>query len=470
MANTWDLKTFGSRIALIGDEGEMTYQELDRASVFMANHMSPRSLVFLLCTNTPGAVIGYTGCLNQKIVPLMIKGDTERDHLDRLFERYQPEYLWVPEVRMSDFPACKVLLQAFGHALLETGSKTGAELYPDLALLLTTSGSTGSAKMVRLSYENLAFNMEAIVDYLGITEEERAITTLPLSYTYGLSIINSHLHAGAAIILNEASVLQKKFWQRVDQYRATSFGGVPYTYELLDQIDFYHREIKSLTTMTQAGGRLSTRLHEKIARYALSKEMDFIVMYGQTEATARMAYLPREATLKKVGSVGVAIPGGRFYLMDEDKRLIEEAGRAGEMVYEGRNVALGYAESRDDLIKGDEFAGRLFTGDLAQRDDEGFYFIVGRKKRFLKMFGNRVNLDEVEDLIRDSFDDMDCAVAGRDDALVVFITDPDRVSPVEGLVLQGTGMPSFAVKMVVIEKIPKNASGKTAYVELKKLF
>ena len=342
-------------------------------------------------------------------------------------------------------------------------------MYDELALLLTTSGSTGSPKFVRQSYENVLDNARSIVQYLELDETERPITTLPMNYTYGLSIINSHLLVGASILLTEKGLMQREFWQFFKVAGATSFGGVPYTYEMLDKLRFYRMNLPSLRTMTQAGGKILPELHEKFARYAEEEGKKFVVMYGQCEATARMGYLPPERALEKKGSMGIAIPGGKFHLIDADGAQVTEPFTTGELVYEGKNVTLGYAESGEDLGKGDERYGILETGDMAQFDKDGYYYIVGRKKRFLKIYGNRVNLDEVDRLIKGSFG-IETASAGVDDHMVIFVTDGNAEQQVKDFIVEKTKLNPAAFKILTIPEIPKNDAGKTLYKELTKYY
>lgn len=251
---------------------------------------------------------------------------------------------------------------------------------------------------------------------------------------------------------------------------ATSFGGVPYTYEMLDRLRFYRMQLPTLRYMTQAGGKLIPELHAKFAEYAANNEKKFIVMYGQCEATARMGYLPAEKAVEKCGSMGVAIPGGQFKLIDVDGNEITDVLTTGELVYEGENVTLGYAECGDDLIKGDERGGILQTGDMAQFDQDGYYYIVGRKKRFLKIYGNRVNLDEMDRLIKGKFEGIDCASAGVDDHMYIFVTDEGIADEVREFVVFKTKLNPAAFKTIVIDEIPKNDAGKILYKELTKYY
>lgn len=431
-------------VAVVTDDGRtVSYAELKRMTDEWAARVPPRSLVFLLVGNNVDSLVAYVACLNNGIVPLMLDAKIDGQLLQRFLEIYRPDFIWRPSSE--------------GYVLEEgqrTKNKGQRVLYDELALLLTTSGSTGSPKLVRQSYANIRANTQSIVEYLKLDSLERPVTTLPMNYTYGLSIINSHLAVGATILLTEKSIMQREFWNFFTEQGATSFGGVPYTYEMLDKLMFFRRKLPSLRTMTQAGGKILPELHRKFAEYAQREGKNFVVMYGQCEATARMSYLPPERALDKVGSMGIAIPGGRFELVD------------GELVYYGDNVTLGYAECAEDLAKDDERHGRLETGDMARVDEEGFYYIVGRKKRFLKIFGNRVNLDETERLIKGQFRDLDCACGGVDDKMKIFITDQTQVQAVRDFVAEKTHLNFTAFDVQFLATIPKNASGKTLYSEL----
>ncbi len=444
-------------LAVITDEGkEVGYDELKRKTDEWAAKVPPRSLVFLLVGNNLDSLVAYVACLNHDIVPLMLDAHIDSQLLQRFLDIYHPDFIWHP----SDG----------GYVLEQLNTQNGRkELHPDLALLLTTSGSTGSPKLVRQSYTNIKANTESIVEYLKLGATERPITTLPMNYTYGLSIINSHLAVGATILLTEKSIMQREFWNFFTEHEATSFGGVPYTYEMLDKLMFFRRKLPSLRTMTQAGGKILPILHQKFAEYAQREGKNFIVMYGQCEATARMAYLPSDRALDKVGSMGIVIPGGKFSIIDVDGNEIVEPEVTGELVYEGANVTPGYAECAEDLAKGDERHGRLVTGDMAKRDADGFYYIVGRKKRFLKIFGNRVNLDETERLIKGAFTGIDCACGGVDDKMKIYIANSagsDILLKVRDFVAEKTHLNFVAFEVVSISAIPKNASGKTLYSEL----
>lgn len=470
MNKIWDLRQHKGKTALIDEFGnQMTYDVLNSEACILSERIGHRCLVFALCRNEIGSVLGYTAFINNGIVPVMVNSHLEDALLRNLLETYSPEYLWLPKNQKEQFPGMSVEYEAHDYVLLKTCYEKRYPLFEELGLLITTSGSTGSPKLVRQSYTNVLDNAKSIVKYLKLDDTERPITTLPMNYVYGLSIINSHFLVGATLLLTEKGLMQKEFWSFFKEQEATSFGGVPYTYEMLDKLRFFRMKLPSLRTMTQAGGKITPELHEKFAAYAAEQGKNFVVMYGAAEATARMGYLPPEKAVEKKGSMGIPIPGGVFHLLGADGQEITEPMTTGELVYEGRNVTLGYAEQGEDLILGDERHGRLETGDMAQFDADGYYYIVGRKKRFLKIYGNRVNLDEIDRLIKGEFE-IEVASAGVDDHMYIFVTDEKIADSVRDFVIGKTKLNPAAFKVIVIDEIPKNDSGKTLYKELTKYY
>ncbi len=460
------LENHKKNVAIYQEDAEpVLYEELARIADRIAAHIeNKKALVLIFCSNDKDCVAGYLACLRAGHVPLLLDAAINKELAQNLLETHKPHYIWAPNDSF-DYKRPKFRWGNYVLVDLHYGEHL---LYPDLALLLTTSGSTGSPKLVRLSYKNIESNAHSIAEYLELDETQRPITTLPMNYTYGLSIINSHLLAGAAIILTNHTVMQKEFWAVFRQYGATSFGGVPYTYEMLKKLRFFSMNLPTLRAMTQAGGKLNYEMTKEYAQYSEQKGLRFYVMYGASEATARMSYLPYQYALSKCGSMGVAIPGGKFSLADDAGNEITQPERPGELVYQGPNVSLGYAECLDDLSKGDENNGVLYTGDMAKRDDDGFYYIVGRKKRFIKIFGNRVNLDEIEQMVKNK--GYECACTGKDDQMIVVITDKEVIGKVEAFLSTVLRIHKSAIKVEYIQKIPKNESGKTIYARIMEVF
>lgn len=428
-----------------------------------------RRLVFSLCTNTTGSLGGYVAMVESgMLVPVMLDSGMDREILSGLIDTYEPHYFWCSQKNADKISRNTQPVVAFeDYVLLKDVDRCeqAITLHPELALLLTTSGSTGSPKLVRLTYRNLESNAISIAKYLNITQTERPITSLPMHYSYGLSVINSHLIQGATLLLTDRSIMEKQFWDIFREQGATSLSGVPYTYQMLKRLRIERMDLPSLRTLTQAGGKLSVDLVSEFVHWAQDTGRKFFVMYGQTEATARMSYLPWEDAQEKSASIGIAIPGGKFSIIDPQEKEITQSESPGELLYQGPNVSMGYAECAADLALGDQNAGVLHTGDVAQKDKDGFYYIVGRLKRFVKVFGNRVNLDHIEQLAKNIW--VDCACTGVDDRLTVYITDSTLTNQMRDYLATKTGLHPSAIDVRGVQEIPKNSSGKTQYSLLK---
>lgn len=431
-----DLRSFGDHPAAVTADGRrISYRELaERVDALRTELGTTRRLILVAGTNTIEMLTAYLAALAGRH-PVILTGSEAG--LGGLVNSYDPD----------------VVLSGAGveWQVVERRSGTTHELHPDLALLLSTSGSTGSPKLVRLSYENLRSNADAIAQFLEIGHEDRAALTLPMHYCYGLSVVNSHLTRGATIILADDSVVDPCFWRRFRASEATNIAGVPYTFDLLDRVGFASMDLPSLRFVTQAGGRLRPEAVLRYARLGRQRGWHFYVMYGQTEATARMAYLPPESALDHPNAIGVAIPGGSLEIDATDG--CEE----GELLYRGPNVMLGYAHGPDDLAVG-RTVDVLRTGDLARQTSDGLFEIVGRKSRFAKIFGLRIDLDRVEGFL----DDHDCsAICAADDERLHVAVRPDQDrSAVAHLLQDHLALPRRCIRVFLCDDIPRLASGK----------
>lgn len=448
----WKLNHPHDQAAVIQNGQTYTYGDLNKmvGEIRGTFEHSDKNLIFILCSNTLPSLALYLASLQGGQTACLLPSNIERSLLDHLVEMYNPR--WVCQPADMEIPE--------GYGKVETGIEydvleiQNVEQYPihqDLALLLTTSGTTGSPKMVRLSYSNLQSNAESIAQYLKLSADERPITTLPMQYSYGLSVINSHLQVGACLVLTENAVTSREFWDQFKEHEATSLAGVPYIYQMLKRLRFAEMELPSLRKITQAGGRLDIGLQSYFAELKNSKNIDFYIMYGQTEATARMSYIPPEKLEQKLGSIGIAIPGGRLELDDE-----------GQLIYQGTNVMLGYAESKSELSSGDVNKGRLETGDLAEQDEDGYFYIIGRKKRFIKLFGLRINLDDVEKLIEKEIGQQAYCV-GNDTKMGVYVQDSRLISQAKEVILSHYHLHPTSFKVEYAEQIPRLETGKIDY-------
>ncbi len=434
-----DLARFGDRPAVLTGGSTTSYRELaGRVESFAARLGTERRLVALAAANDLDSLIAYLAALTAGHPLILVPADKPAA-LNSIVAAYDPDVV----LRPGGFPSFE-----------ERRPGTVHELHPDLALLVSTSGSTGSPKLVRLSHENLQSNAEAIAAYLSIGPEDRAATTLPLSYCYGLSVINSHLLGGAGLVLTDLSVVDPCFWELVRTHGVSSFAAVPYTFELLERVGFADLELPSLRYITQAGGRLAPEQVRRYAALGAERGWDLFVMYGATEATARMAYLPPHLAAAHPGTIGIAVPGGAFRI-DPVPGLDD-----GELVYTGPNVMLGYAEEPADLALG-RTVQELRTGDLARRHPDGLYEVVGRRSRFLKIVGLRVDLGQVERIL-DGLG-VRALSTGTDERLVVAVEGGADELLLGKVLAQQLGLPRAAVEVHGVDRLPRLSSGKPDY-------
>lgn len=309
MTDLFPLADHSYRCAFVdGDTGRtLSYAALSSLQKRLSQQWTQRSLIILFCQNTLDEAAAYVAALNLGHVVCLLDARLSPALKQHLVSLYQP--LYIMQSSEQDWPHYQPIAGPLETLRLWQSIRPQPLLRPELTLLLSTSGTTGSPKMIRLSSHNLRSNALSIIDYLGIDAGEKAIASLPLHYSYGLSVLHTHLFAGATVVLTQQSVAQAGFWQVMQQQGCTSFAGVPYTYQLLDRLGFDRMELPQLKTMTQAGGHLDEGLTVKFWRLMQAKGGRFFTMYGQTEATARIAYLPPDLLPEKVGAIGRPIPG-----------------------------------------------------------------------------------------------------------------------------------------------------------------
>lgn len=434
--------TFGDAPAVVAGDVELSHAALARRVADRARAWGPgRRLVLVEGANDLDSLVAYLAALQHGHVALVVP-DARSTQRDALVAAYDPDIVCVAGARDD------VRRDASVH-----------DLHPDLALLLSTSGTTGSPKLVRLSRANVASNAAAIADYLALTPADRAITALPLHYCYGLSVLHSHLVAGASVVLTGLSVVDECFWELFTRTGVTTLAAVPHTFDLLATSGFEGRDLPTLRQVTQAGGRLDADSVRRWSRFGRGRGWDLVVMYGATEATARMAYLPPHLTDDHPDAIGIAVPGGRLRLDD----TADERPGVGELVYSGPNVMLGYAESSADLALGRE-VDELRTGDLA-RETDGLFEVVGRLNRHGKVFGLRLDLDGLERHLQVEADRR-ARVVATDRAVHVFLTSGRGSASARALSASHCGVPPHAVAVTVLPQMPMTSTGKADYAAL----
>jgi acyl-coenzyme A synthetase/AMP-(fatty) acid ligase len=449
-----------SKVILADDNVELTCGELLSFIEQFKNKIPERSLVFLFSENTVISVSYYLACLQAKVVPLILGVNTDFELTTNLINTYTPNYLILPEKIASKYHG-EIIWNTKGYSVIKLNLDKH-EMYSELALLLPTSGSTGSSKLVRHSYVNIESSASNVSSFFELNDSDKAFMFLPMYYTMGLSIINSYLKTGASVLLTNASLTDSKFWSSIKTRGITSITGVPYSFEIFKKMRFFNMKFPDLKILTQGGGKLSEDLYNDCVIYAQNNNIKFIPTYGQTEGTARLTYLDPKFSSIKRGSIGKSIPNGLITIIDENGIEINENYAEGEMIFKGQNVTLGYAVILQDLKLGDEFKGVLYTGDIVKRDEDGFLFITGRKSRFLKLYGIRVSLDEIENLIVNKFD-IECIAAGNDTMMKVYVVDYLKTKEIEEFISNKTGLYHKSFQVIPIEKIPRSETGKVIY-------
>jgi acyl-CoA synthetase (AMP-forming)/AMP-acid ligase II len=443
------LDRFGDKPALIDAETgiAISYQDLENLIQQRCEQLTTiRQLVFIEATNSIPWLVTYLACLRQQYVVYLLE-TLEDDKTQALIDTYQPNLIITANQEI------KII------------NENPYDLHQDLVLLLSTSGSTGTPKFVKLSAKNIQSNAESIAEYLLLDSSERAYAHLKPFYSYGLSVIHSHLVVGAALILTSRSITEPEFLHQLKQYQASSFAGVPYTFETLLRLKFDISQYPQLRYMTQAGGKLVSHLVVDYVKRCAAENRRFIVMYGQTEAAPRISYLPAEFAGKYPESIGTAIPGGELFLVDENKETITEIDKPGELAYRGPNVMMGYAISPEQLAT-DETPDCLYTGDIACINADGLFYIVGRTSRFVKMFGLRINLDQIQSDLKLYYSNI--AVTGNDQRILIVLSQEEATHS-SGLISQLAHryhLPEICFRLSVYPEIPLLPNGKYHYKKM----
>ena len=444
----------GSRIALIEKSGKsVTFSELWSRICLSAKKYISDDLIFFFLTPDIDAIIEYLSVLSSGSNIAILANSIPQKAFNDLLIAYKPTKTIGKTELLSNYFS-QFEFSRLGIVSIEHDAKR-ARIANKHQTLLGTSGSTGSPKMVRLSSRAISSNASDIVNALKITESDRGMTVLPLSYTYGLSVLHSHLWAGASVLCSELTAIDKGFREAIDDHKVTNLAGVPFTYSIYKKIGLISSPPKSITTFTQAGGALSPHLVKEIGESLARQNVSFYVMYGQTEATARMAILPAEDVIEKYESVGKPVESGSISIGSDNS--------PDEIVFEGPNVMLGYAEKFEDLDLGDLQNGILHTGDLG-RLENNYLYITGRLKRLAKINGVRVNLQEIEQKIQKL---ISVVVVEGDNKMLIFTTEASERIQLIGDLLADEGFLQRDYQIHQISEFPTLSSGKIDYQALK---
>ncbi len=450
------LEKFQNNILFYENEDKILYKQI--FSFEKKFHKLKQGKLCLFISNYSSEfLMTYISLIRKDLKIMFIDPNTDKKDIKEIIQSYKPLYIFINKKFIYAINNYEINSELSENIILENKIDENYEIFKDLALLIGTSGSTGSKKFVRISKNNLYSNTKNISNYLQIQPEDITITTLPLHYTYGLSIVNTHIFSGSGICINNSSFLEKSFWEKANKFKINNFGGVPFNYEILKKLKFTKRKIPSLKYITQAGGHLDKEIKKYFLKDAKINNYKFIVMYGQVEATSRISYVPFDKLNEKFDSAGKAIPGGKLSINLSNK----------EIIYEGPNVCLGYAKSYRDLSKGDENKGKIGTGDIGSIDPDGYLFITGRKNREAKLYGHRINLDEIEKIL--SSKGFKCLCLSKENRLFIFNLSKENNKDVIKYLSKKLRVNTNSLGIKNLKEPPTNSSGKISYSYLEKM-
>jgi long-chain acyl-CoA synthetase len=452
----------GDRVAIISESGlKYCYKDLAAISLSRLSKMESKSVCLLICNLSDTAIIYYIGLIRKRITTILVDANLDQQKIEKIISCYSPNYIISPLTSSTIPKEFEIIDGLEDFIIYQNKSEKHDSSLQGTSLCLTTSGSTGSAKFVKLSLGNIESNTESIIRAVGINQNQITITTMPMNYSYGLSVINTSLEAGGTLVLNNSQVTSKEFWRRITKYRVNTLSGVPYVYEQLSRLtpEFLNRT--EIRKFTQAGGKLSKPVRDHYKELVKETGISFYVMYGQTEATARMAVLPPEDFNDFENAIGFAIPGGNLTVCDDSGSKIETPATIGEICFEGPNVFQGYATNRTDLIENQPKVPILKTGDLGYFDDKGRFYITGRLKRITKLLGNRIDLEEIEYFLVEQGIETVC-VEHRD-RLFVVSTLAEVPTEIQSRLLEHLRISPLLVTFKTIHDIPRLPSGKVDY-------
>lgn len=447
---------YENRVALITEyEEEIIYSRLRDESDRIAACIRKRSLCIIICSNTYECIAGYVGCISNRIVPMMLSYKVDICVLNNIIMSYKPQVLWIPkeilEKNKDKINFNKIIYELKKYVLININDYN-TNINDNLALLLSTSGSTGSRKFVRLSYKNIEENTKSIVEALNIKKEDKTITLLPLNYTYELSVINTHLYSGATIIVTNEPIYKNKFWKMLNEYKVNSISGVPYTYEMLIKLKLLNNIPTFVKKFMLSGGCLDISYQKIINDYTIKNNIDFFSMYGQTEATARITCMKSDN--EHIGSMGKFIPNVSGKILDN-----------GELVVYGENISMGYAYSYKDMEKGDENKGILHTGDIVEMDIDGYFYWKGRLDRNKKVLGHRINLDEFDEILRKKYENKFFVSNIIKDSIIIN-TDLENHKELIEYVIKLTNFNKQIFIINDMDSLPRKENGKVDYLDL----
>ena len=460
---------YKNRIAIYDEKySNLTFKEILNQNRDLKKIIKDRSLILIISENTIGSLIAYIFCIIHNHVAIIVDSKTKEKNLLKIFKKYQPNYVFLSKNKFS-FLKKNTLKQLylFDQILIKNKLNKKINFNKNLSILLSTSGTMGSIKFVKLSSKNLKHNTDSIIKYLKINKKDSAITNLPISYSYMISIINTHLEVGGSIVISKHSLIEKNFWNTYKNHRITSFNGVPFTYEMLIKIGIKNILTKSLKYLTHAGGKIDKRNLTKLINFCNKNKLKFFSMYGQTEASPRISYLDPKFSKNKLGSIGKGLEDNEIFIVNEKNKKITKPFTEGEIVCVGKNVFMGYSKSLKDLKKQNETKHKLKTGDLGYFDKDGFFYISSRLGKIAKIFGYRLDIEALENAMNKKGYRVACL--DNKNKISVFTEKKYNKNNLIQNISKISNLNIRSFVMIKLKQFPRTPNNKISYSELKKI-
>lgn len=468
-------------------ENEISYKQIfeninKKASFIKNKKLSKKDAILLVSDNSNFFIENYFGIIKSGVICVPINPALNSNEIKYIIDSLnikliftQDKFLGKINELIHDYVEIYTEYSECNFTgICESNYGEDINIKEDVAVILFTSGSTGSPKGVMLTHYNLIHNTNSIIEYLKLTIKDRIEMVLPFYYCYGTSILHTHFRVGGSIVINNRFMFPQTVVEDINKYECTGFSGVPSNYQiLLRMTDIKNEKLPSLRYITQAGGKLPEIFISELME--ILKGVEIFIMYGQTEATARLSYLPPHLISKKMNSIGKGLSGTELVVVNSEGNPVK-TGEIGEIAAKGGNVMKGYFnddEETDKVIK----QGYLYTGDLARVDDEGYIYIVAREKNIIKSGGNRISPKEIEDILLQIPEVVECAVIGVYDdilgeAVKCFIVLLENISFIDFKYIQNfckKHLPSYKIPRYIefLKTLPKNSSGKVLTKNLK---
>jgi long-chain acyl-CoA synthetase len=394
------------------------YDHSSHLATYLEDTVGTGKNIILISHNNNFFLICYLGIMLSGNVCVPLDPAIEQQNFDFIAKKSEADFCFI-ESRLTKKISVNTLETITENNLLQTTAnqhrfKISEKFNGDLpAQIIFTSGSTGLPKGVVLSHNNIIANTKSILQYLHLNEDDTIEVVLPFFYCYGLSLLHTHLRVGGSVVLNNNFILIGSVLNDINKYNCTGFAGVPSHFQILlrKSEKFKSTEFQSLRYVTQAGGKLHKVFIEEFLN--AFPQIDFFVMYGQTEATARLSYLEPKELKSKLGSIGKGIPNVQLKVVNQKGEEVQP-GETGEIIAKGDNIMLGYykePEMTEAVLKN----GWLYTGDIGTVDNDGYIYLTARNKEFIKIAGKRVSPKEIEEVIVSFPQVVDCTVEAIQD-------------------------------------------------------